>query len=54
LSKFYWLSSSALHNRHILTNYSVFSASKLFLILEHTKSYIEKMQSVAAEIADHV
>jgi len=53
LSKFYWLCSSALHNRYILTNFSAFSASKLFLILEHTKSYIEKMQSIAAELAEH-
>jgi len=41
---------SALHNRYIFTN---FSASKLFLILEHTKSYIEKIHSVDAELAGH-
>jgi len=54
LSKFEWLSSSALHNRYILTNFSAFSASKLFLILEHTKSYIEKIHSIDAELAGHV
>jgi len=30
-----------------------FSASKLFLILEHTKSYIEKIHSVDAELTGH-
>jgi len=39
LSKFKWLSSSALHNRYIFTNFSAFSASKLFLVLDHIKSY---------------
>jgi len=38
LSKFY---SSV--NRYILTNFSAFSASKLFLMLDHTKPYVEKM-----------
>jgi len=33
---------AALHNRHILTNFSAFSASKLFLILDHTKPYVGK------------
>jgi len=31
LNKFYWLSSSALYNRHILINFSAFFAYKLFL-----------------------
>jgi len=53
LTKFQWLSSSALHNRYILSNFSAFSASKLFLILDHTKSYVEKMHSVDAELAGH-
>jgi len=53
LSKFKWLSSSALHNRYILTNFSAFFTSKLFLILEHTKSYIEKIHSIDAELAGH-
>jgi len=30
--KFYWLSSSALLNPYILTNFSAFSASKLFAV----------------------
>jgi len=47
------LSSSALHNQYIFTNFSAFSASKTFLILEHTKSYIEKIHSVDAELAGH-
>ena len=42
LSKFYWLSSSALQNQYILTNFSAFSASKLFLMLDHTKPYVQK------------
>ena len=46
-----YLSSSALHIRYILTNCSAFSTSKLFLILEHTTSYIEKIHSIDAELA---
>ena len=38
----WWLSSSALHNQYIFTNFSALCASKLFLILDHTKSYVEK------------
>jgi len=53
LSKFKQLSSSALHNRYILTNFSALSTSKLFLILEHTKSYIEKIHSIDSELAGH-
>ena len=53
MTKFYWLSSSALHNRYILTNFYIFSASKLFLILEHTESCIEKIQSIDAELVEH-
>jgi len=37
LSKFYWFSSSALHNRYILTNFSAFSAYKPFHILDHSQ-----------------
>jgi len=33
--------------------FSAFSKSELFLILEHTKSYIEKRHSVDAELAGH-
>jgi len=47
------LSSSALHNWHILTNISTLSASKLFLILDHTKSYVEKIHSIKAELVGH-
>ena len=42
LDKFYWSSSSALWNRYILINFSAFPASKLFLMLDHTKQYVEK------------
>jgi len=51
LSKFYWL-SSALQNRYILPNFPAFSASKLFLMLDHTKQYVEKY-SVDAQLARH-
>jgi len=54
LSKFYWLSSSALQNRYTLINFSAFSASKLFLMLDHIKPYIEKMHCVDAELAGYV
>jgi len=40
-------------NRYIATNFSAFSASKLFLILDHTKSYVEKIHSIDAEVAGH-
>ena len=53
-SEFYCLSSSALQNRYILINFSAFSASKLFLMLEHTKPYIEKIHNINAELAGHV
>jgi len=53
LSKFYWLSSSALQNEYILTNFSAFPASKLFLMLEHTKLNVEKIHSTDAELAGH-
>jgi len=53
LSKFHWLSSSAVHNQYIFTSFAAFSKSKIFLILEHTKSYIEKIHSVDAELAEH-
>jgi len=33
---------TALHNWHILTNFSALSAFKLFLILDHTRPYVEK------------
>jgi len=46
LSKFYWLSSSALKNRYILINFSVFCAFKLFLMLDYAKSYFEKIRYV--------
>ena len=45
LSKCHWQSSSALQNQNIFTNVSAFSASKLFLMLDHTKSYVEKIHS---------
>jgi len=45
------LSSSAQHNRYISTNFSAFSASKHFLILNHTKSFVEKIHSIDAELA---
>jgi len=44
------LSSQALHNWYILTNFSAFSTSKLFLILDHAKSYVEKN---TAELVAH-
>ena len=53
MSKFYWLSSSALHNRYILTNFSARSASKLFLMLNHTKQHVEKIHSIDSELAGH-
>jgi len=53
LTKISWLSSSVLLNQYILTNLSAFSASKLFLILDHTESYVEKIHSIAAELAGH-
>jgi len=34
-------------NRYILTSFSVFSASKLFLMLDLTKSYVEKYTELA-------
>jgi len=34
-------------------NQFLFSTSKLFLILEHTKSYIEKIHSIDTELAGH-
>jgi len=37
----------------VLTCFSAFSASKFFLILDHTKSYIEKIHSIDAELAGH-
>jgi len=43
-----------MHNQYILANFSAFSASKLLLILNHTKSYIEKMHSTDAELSGHV
>jgi len=54
LSKFYWLSSSALQNRYILIQFSAISALKLFLMLDHTKLYVEKMHYIDAELAGHV
>jgi len=54
LNNFYWLSSSALQNRYILINFSVFSASKLFLMLEHTKPYVEKIHYINDEPAGYV
>jgi len=30
-----------------------FSASKLFLVLDHTESYVEKMHSTDSELAGH-
>jgi len=41
------------HNRYIFTSFSAFPKSKLFLILEHTKSYIDKIHSVDFELAGH-
>ena len=54
LSKFYWLSSSALLNRYILINFCTISAYMLFLMLDHTKWYAEKIRSIDAERAEHV
>ena len=54
MSKFYWLSSSALQNRYILIQFSAISALKLFLMLDHTKLYVEKMHYIDAELAGHV
>jgi len=34
---------------YILTNFPAFSANKPFLILDHSKSYIEKMHSIYDE-----
>ena len=44
-----------MHNRYIFISFSAFSKSKLFwfLILIHTKSHIEKIHSVDAELAGH-
>jgi len=39
--------------RFILTNFSAFSGSKLFLMLDHTKPYVEKIHSIDAELAGH-
>jgi len=36
-----------------LTNFSAFTVSKLFLILDHTKSYAEKIHSIDAELVEH-
>jgi len=36
-----------------LTNLSAFSASKRFLMLDHTKSYVDKIHSIDAELAGH-
>jgi len=33
--------------------FSTFSASKVFLIVDHTKSYIEKIHSIDAELTGH-
>ena len=54
LSKFYWLSSSAPVNWYIFTYFSAFSVSNLFLMLEHTKPYVENMHYIDAELAGHV
>ena len=43
LSEFYWLPSLDPWNRYILINFSAFSACKLFLMLDHTKPYAEKI-----------
>ena len=37
----------------VLTCFSAFSVSKFFLVLDHTKSYIEKIHSIDAELAGH-
>jgi len=39
--------------QYILTNLSVFSAPKRFLMLDHTESYVEKIHSIDAELARH-
>jgi len=44
---------SKLKNQYIFTNFSTFSASTLFLMVDHTKSYVEKPHSVDAELAGH-
>jgi len=44
---------SSAQSVYFLTNFSAFSASKLFLILDHTKPYIEKINSIGAELAAH-
>jgi len=38
-------------NRYILTKLSAFSASKLFLMLDHTKAYVEKIHYIDVELA---
>jgi len=38
---------------YILTHFSAFSAFKIFLILDHTKAYVEKIHSIDAELAGH-
>jgi len=38
----------------VLTNFSAFSESKLFLMMYHAKSYIEKTQCTDAELAGHI
>jgi len=43
----------SLVSQYIFTNFSAFSASKLFLMLGHTKPYVEKIQSKDAELAGH-
>jgi len=43
-----------MENRYILTNFTAFSASKLFLMLDPTKPYIEKIHYIDAELGGHV
>jgi len=54
LSKFFSSSSSPLKNRYIVINFSAFSASKLFLMLDHTTPHAEKIHYIDAELAGHV
>jgi len=39
---------------YFFIKFSAFSALKLFLMLDHTKPYVEKMHHIDAELAGHV
>jgi len=45
---------SSVKSVYLINNFSTFSASKLFLVLDHTKPYVQKIHSVDAELVRHL